>query len=92
MRFDIDVKRPPRDDNLECSIKFDGKAKTDLNVDMCLFLDDWADARENYSSERYADWKDKTTRLLFAVISTHAGRNPLLIAFFTDLKFDHAAQ
>lgn len=27
---------------------------------MCLFLEDWADARENYSTEQYADWKDKT--------------------------------
>lgn len=27
---------------------------------MYLFLEDWADARENYSTERYADWKDKT--------------------------------
>ncbi len=60
LKFDIDVKRPPRDDNWECSITFDGKAKTDLNADMCLFLEDWADARENYSTERYADWKDKT--------------------------------
>ena len=41
-------------------ITFDGKAKTELNSDMCLFLKDWADARENYSKEQYADWKDKT--------------------------------
>lgn len=27
---------------------------------MCLFLEDWADTRENYSTEQYADWKDKT--------------------------------
>ena len=27
---------------------------------MCLFLEDWADARENCSPEQYADWKDKT--------------------------------
>ena len=60
LKFDIDVKRPPRNDNWECSIKFDGKAKTDLNADMCLFLEDWSDARENYSKEQYADWKDKT--------------------------------
>ena len=60
LKFDIDVKRPPRDDKWECSIKFDGKAKTDLNADMCLFLEDWADARENYSTEQYADWKNKT--------------------------------
>ena len=60
LKFDIDVKRPPRDDKWECSITFDGKAKTDLNADMCLFLEDWADAREDFSPERYADWKDKT--------------------------------
>ena len=60
LKFEIDIKRPPRDDNWECSIKFDGKAKTELNADMCLFLEDWADARENYSKEQYADWKDKT--------------------------------
>ena len=60
LKFDIDVKRPPRDDKWECSITFDGKAKTDLNADMCLFLEDWSDARENYSPEQYADWKDKT--------------------------------
>ena len=60
LKFDIDVKRPPRDDNWECSITFDGKAKTELNADMCLFLEDWADTRENYSTEQYTDWKDKT--------------------------------
>ena len=60
LNFDIDVKRPPRDDNWECSITFDGKAKTDLNADMCLFIEDWSDAREDLSSERYTDWKDKT--------------------------------
>ena len=60
LKFDIDVKRPPREDKWECSIKFDGKAKTDLNADICLFLEDWADARENYSTEQYDDWKDKT--------------------------------
>lgn len=57
LKFDIDVKRPPRDDNWECSIKFDGKAKTDLNADMCLFLEDWNGAKER---EDYEQWKDKT--------------------------------
>ncbi len=27
---------------------------------MCLFLEDWSDAREDFSPEQYADWKDKT--------------------------------
>lgn len=57
LKFDIDVKRPPRDDNWECLIKFDGKAKTDLNADMCLFLEDWNGAKER---EDYEQWKDKT--------------------------------
>ncbi len=60
LKFDIDVKRPPRDDNWECSLKFEGKAKTELNADMCLFLEDWANARENYEAEKYEDWKDRT--------------------------------
>lgn len=57
LKFDIDVKRPPRDNNWECSIKFDGKAKTDFNADMCLFLEDWKTAQEQAD---YEEWKDKT--------------------------------
>ncbi len=60
LKFDIDVKRPPRNDNWECSLKFDGKAKTDFNADMCLFLEDWKDAKEDCSQEAYEEWKDKT--------------------------------
>ncbi len=60
LKFDIGVKRPPRDGNRECSLKLDRKAKTDFNADMCLFLEDWADARENYKAEKYEDCKDKT--------------------------------
>ncbi len=57
LKFDIDIKRPPRDDNWECSIKFDGKVKTDLNADMCLFLEDWNSAKERAD---YEEWKEKT--------------------------------
>lgn len=57
LKFDIDVKRPPRDENWECSIKFDGKAKTDFNADMCLFLEDWNIAKERAD---YEEWKEKT--------------------------------
>lgn len=59
LKFDIEVKRPPRNDNWECSLKFNGKAKTEFNADMCLFLEDWADIRDE-NSEKYEDWKDKT--------------------------------
>ena len=30
------------------------------NADMCLFLENRADTRENFSPEQYEDWKDKT--------------------------------
>lgn len=59
LKFDIGVKRPPRNDNWECSLKFEGKAKTELNADMCLFLEDWADMRKK-NPEKYEEWKDKT--------------------------------
>ncbi len=60
LKFDIDVKRPTRDDNWECSIKFEGKARTELNADMCLFLEDWARMREDCSAGEYAQWQDRT--------------------------------
>ena len=60
LKFDIDVKRPPRNDNWECSIKFDGKEKTDFNSDMCLFLEDWRDVKECCEPTEYENWKDKT--------------------------------
>ena len=59
LKFYIDVKRPPRSDNWECSIKFEGKAKTELNADMCLFLEDWDGMRDG-NPEKYEEWKDKT--------------------------------
>lgn len=59
LKFDVDVKRPPKDDNWECSLKFYGKVKTDFNADMCLFLEDWADMRKE-NHEQYEQWKDRT--------------------------------
>ena len=81
LKFEIDIKRPPRDDKWECAIKFGGKAKTNLNADMCLFLEDWAAVRENFEPERYADWKDKTlayySRLEVAEQSDEADDNTI---------------
>lgn len=57
LEFVVDVKRPPRDDNWECALRFNGKAKTELNADMCLFLEDWKAAMER---EDYEEWKDRT--------------------------------
>lgn len=64
LKFDVDVKKPPRDDTWECSIKFNGKAD-EWNADMCLFLESWADTIEdfksyNMSKRSYDQWKDKT--------------------------------
>ena len=56
--FRIDVKRPPEHNNWECSI-------TSENADMCLFLEEFNENREEYASyqhtaKSYQDWKDKT--------------------------------
>lgn len=64
LNFETDVRRPPRHNTWECSIKFNGKA-ADLNADICLFLEDWADIQENLrsgaiSKEKYEKWQDQT--------------------------------
>ncbi len=66
INFDIDVKKPPHYDGWECSLKFNGKdLSAALNADMCLFLEDWADNREDYISGtcpegKYQQWQDQT--------------------------------
>lgn len=66
LNFYLDVKRPPHDDNWQCSIVFDGKDKAaDFNADICLFLEEWKSYREDLqdgsiTAEKYNDWKDKT--------------------------------
>lgn len=66
LKFDIDVKKPPHYDGWECSIKFNGKEhENELNADLCLFLEDWKNSREEFhsymcDSEKYIDWQDKT--------------------------------
>ena len=65
LNFRIDVKRPPHYDEWECSITFNGKDKSaDFNADMCLFLEEFAEYREQYrnggmSSQRYKELQDK---------------------------------
>lgn len=64
--FRIDVKRPPEHNNWECSITFNGKdMSASENADMCLFLEEFNENREEYASyqhtaKSYQDWKDKT--------------------------------
>lgn len=64
--FGIDVKKPPRSKEWQCAITFNGKAvDAELNTDMCLFLENWEEQRDNlrtYGStqEHYRKWKEKT--------------------------------
>ena len=65
IEFSIDVKRPPRSKEWKCSITFNGKADTDFNTDMCLFLEDWENERaalRSYQStvKAYKKWQDQT--------------------------------
>ena len=65
VEFGIDVKRPPRSKEWKCSITFNGKADTDFNTDMCLFLEDWENERSalrSYQStvKAYKKWQDQT--------------------------------
>ncbi len=63
--FKIDVQKPPRSKQWECSISFDGKSMTDFNADMCLFLEQWEQERNELrtyasSQEAYRKWKEQT--------------------------------
>ncbi len=63
--FKIDVKKPPRSKQWECSISFDGKSAADLNADMCLFLEQWEDEREDLrafasTQAAYKKWQEQT--------------------------------
>jgi len=63
--FQIDVRKPPRSKQWECSITFDGKNDADFNADMCLFLEQWKDEREeirsyNSTQAAYQKWKEQT--------------------------------
>lgn len=66
VKFDIDVKRPPRSGEWTCAISFNGKAAdAGFNTDLCLFLEDWESQREDIRSyqstqEAYRKWKDQT--------------------------------
>ena len=63
--FKIDVQKPPRSKQWECSISFDGKSTAEFNADMCLFLEQWEDERSElraYGSTQaaYRRWKEQT--------------------------------
>ena len=61
--FKIDVQKPPRRKQWECSISFDGKSMAEFNADMCLFLEQWEDERSelrayNSTQAAYKRWKE----------------------------------
>ena len=63
--FGIDVKRPPRSKEWQCAITFNGKADADFNTDLCLFLENWEEQRDNLrtygiTQKQYREWKTKT--------------------------------
>lgn len=63
--FKIDVQKPPRRKQWECSISFDGKSMAEFNADMCLFLEQWEDERSelrayNSTQAAYKRWKEQT--------------------------------
>ncbi len=66
LSFRIDVKKPPRSKEWQCAVTFDGRnADAEFNTDLCLFLEDWEEQREDlktYTStqEAYRKWKEQT--------------------------------
>lgn len=63
--FTINVQKPPRGKRWACSISFDGKSTAEFNADMCLFLEQWQEERENIRSyasaqEAYKKWQERT--------------------------------
>lgn len=63
--FKIDVQKPPRRKQWECSISFDGKSMAEFNADMCLFLEQWEDERSelrayNSTQAAYKRWEEQT--------------------------------
>ena len=73
--FKIDVQKPPRRKQWECSISFDGKSMAEFNADMCLFLEQWEDERSelrayNSTQAAYKRWKEQT----LAYYAANAGK------------------
>lgn len=63
--FKINVQKPPRSRQWECSLSFDGKSMADFNTDICLFLEQWEQERDelrSYNSSRkaYRKWQEET--------------------------------
>ena len=67
VKFDIVVKKPKTDGKWSCSVIFDGQDKNaDMNSQLCLLLEEFANARENLEQQMltypaYEQWQDRTT-------------------------------
>lgn len=65
IRFNIEVRRPPRADEWTCALSFNGNDHSaEHNADLCLFLERFADERENletyWTDQAYYDqWLDR---------------------------------
>lgn len=87
--FRIDIKKPPHSEQWECSISFNGQQGAEYNPDLCLFLERWAEERENFrtyfsSLESYSRWKAET--LAYYAQSELETEEPLALDFETLLK------
>ncbi|MCM1296487.1 MAG: helix-turn-helix domain-containing protein [Muribaculaceae bacterium] len=87
--FRIDIKKPPHCEQWECSISFNGKQGAEYNPDLCLFLERWAEERENFrtyfsSLESYSMWKAET--LAYYAQSELESEEPPALDFETLLK------
>ena len=61
--FKINVQKPPRSKQWECSVSFDGKSTAEFNADMCLFLvrGGRSELRAyNSTQAAYKRWKEQT--------------------------------
>ena len=47
--FKINVQKPPRSKQWECSFSFDGKSTAEFNADMCLFLEQWEESAASFA-------------------------------------------
>ena len=65
VRFEIDVKRPPEQEEWSCSLTFHGKdPRAALNDPLCLLLEDFRDERQQLESywidqESFDRWTEK---------------------------------
>lgn len=89
VNFRIDIKKPPHSEQWECSISFNGQQGAEYNPDLCLFLERWAEERENFltyfsSLESYSRWKAET--LAYYANSELESEEPPALDFETLLK------